>query len=464
MAAPAPVVEEDAGPELDRALGAGDATLLTIGAVVGTGIFLTAADVARALPHPGLMLLAWAAAGVLTLAGAFTYAELGVRFPRAGGIYHFLKEAYGPVFGFLYGWTAFLVINSGGIAAIAVGFGVYLGTFVPFFAGDHVLVSASFGLGTWTFSGAQAAAITAIVVLTAVNHLGLREGALTQDLLTVARVALLGALVVVGLLVPAANAAPLLAPIPAEASLAGFGLALIAASWTFDGWYGATLSAGELRRPEKTLPLGLTAGTIAVAVLYVLVNLVYVRALPVETIARTTRIGEAAADALLGPIAGRLVALAVVVSSFGCLASTILYTSRLYLPMARDGLFFRSVGRVDARRHTPVASLWAQSGWSVLLTASGTYSQLYTYATFAAVLFHVATASALFVVRRRSDRPAAYAAWGYPWTTLVFVLASLALVFNTLRERPVESLLGLGLVALGLPAYGYWSRRRLTRA
>jgi len=460
MAAPAPVVARDEEPDLDRALGATDATLLTIGAVVGTGIFLTTADVARALPHPGLVLLVWGVAGVLTLAGAVTYAELGVRYPRAGGIYHFLKEAYGPIFGFLYGWTAFLVINSGGIAAIAVGFGEYLGTFLPFFSGAHVLASASSALGTWTFTGAQAAAMAAIVVLTAVNHAGLREGARTQAVLTVARVGLLGVLVTLGLLVPAVSTAPLLSPLPASASAAGFGLGLIAAFWTFDGWYGATLSAGELRRPERTLPLGLTAGTVAVAVLYVLVNLVYVRALPVETIARTPRIGEVAAFALFGPLAGRLVALAVVVSSFGCLASTILYTSRLYLPMARDGLFFRSVARIDPRRHTPTASMWAQSGWALLLTASGTYSQLYTYATFAAVLFHVATASALFVIRRRAPRAAAYAAWGYPWTTLVFVAASVALVANTLRERPVESLLGLGLVALGLPAYAYWSRRR----
>jgi APA family basic amino acid/polyamine antiporter len=300
-------------------------------------------------------------------------------------------------------------------------------------------------------------------VLTAVNHAGLREGARTQAVLTVARVGLLGGLVMLGLLLPAVSTAPLLSPLPASASAAGFGLALIAAFWTFDGWYGATLSAGELRRPERTLPLGLTVGTIVVAVLYVLVNLVYVRALPVETIANTPRIGEAAAFALLGPLAGRLVALAVVVSSFGCLASTILYTSRLYLPMARDGLFFRSVARVDPRRHTPTVSLWAQSGWALLLTASGTYSQLYTYVTFAAVLFHAATASALFVIRRRAPRPAAYAAWGYPWTTLVFVAASIALVANTLHERPVESLLGLGLVALGLPAYAYWSRRRIRR-
>ena len=464
MALPAPVATEDAGPELDRALGAGDATLLTIGAVVGTGIFLTAADVARALPHPGLVLLVWAVAGVLTLTGAVTYAELGVRFPRAGGIYHFLKEAYGPLFGFLYGWTAFLVINSGGIAAIASGFGEYLGTFVPIFSGSSVLVSLSFGFGTWTFTGAQAAAIAAILGLTAVNHLGLREGALTQDLLTLARVGLLGALVAVGLVVPATSPAPLLSPVPAGVSLAAFGLALIAASWTFDGWYGATLSAGEMRRPEKALPLGLTLGTLAVTVLYVLVNLVYVRALPVETIARTPRIGEAAAAALLGATAGRLMALAIVVSSFGCLASTLLYTSRLYLPMARDGLFFRSVARIDPRRHTPAASLWAQSGWSVLLTASGTYSQLYTYATFAAVLFHVATASALFVIRRRGNGHATYKAWGYPWTTLLFVVASLVLVVNTLVLRPVESLLGLGLVALGLPSYRYWSRRRLSRA
>jgi APA family basic amino acid/polyamine antiporter len=460
MTEPEPPRADEGGAELDRVLGAWDATLLTIGAVVGTGIFLTAGDVARALPHPGLIVLVWIAAGVLTLAGALTYAELGVMFPHAGGIYHFLKEAYGPLWGFLYGWTAFLVINSGGIAAIAVGFGEYLGTFIPFFSGDRVLASAAIGPWTWTLSGAQGAAVLAIAVLTAVNHFGLREGALTQDLLTLARVALLGVLIVAGLTAPAAQPPALLAPLPATASFAGLGLALIAAFWTFDGWYGATLSAGELRRPERTLPIGLTVGTAAVAVLYVLVNLVYIRAMPVATLGQTSRIGEAAAAALLGPVAGRAVALLVVLATFGCLASTILYTSRLYLPMARDGLFFRSVGRVHPRHRTPVASLWAQSGWSALLTISGTYSQLYTYAIFAGLLFHVGTTASVFVLRRtRPAAPRPYRTWGYPVTPAVFALASLALVANTLHERPVESLIGLGLVALGLPAYLHWNAR-----
>jgi basic amino acid/polyamine antiporter, APA family len=464
MSATAPDLQGGREPDLDRALGAWDATLLTIGAVVGTGIFLTAGDVARALPHAGLILLVWIVAGLLTLAGALTYAELGVLFPRAGGIYHFLKEAYGPLWGFLYGWTAFLVINSGGIAAIAVGFGEYFGTFVPFFSSTHVLASFSVGSWTWTLNGAQAAAVLAIAQLTAVNHFGLREGALTQDLLTVARVGLLGILVVAGLWVPVAAEPALFAPLPATASVAGFGLALIAAFWTFDGWYGVTLSGGELKRPERTLPIGLTAGTATVGALYLLVNLVYVRALTVDEMAITPRIGEAAAHTLMGPVAGRAVALLIVLASFGCLASTILYTSRLYLPMARDGLFFRSVGRVHPRHHTPVASLWAQSGWSALLTVSGTYSQLYTYSTFATVLFHIGTTAAVFVLRRdRPTAPRAYRVWGYPFTPALFALASLLLVGNTVHERPVESILGLGLVALGLPAYWYWSRRRLAR-
>jgi APA family basic amino acid/polyamine antiporter len=447
-------------PELVRALGSWDATLLTIGAVVGTGIFLTAGDTARALPHAGLILLVWLVAGLLTLAGALTYAELGVMFPRAGGIYHFLKEAYGPLWGFLYGWTAFLVINSGGIAAIAVGFGEYLGTFLPFFASSHVVASVPIGAWTWTLTGAQVAAVLAILLLTAVNHAGLREGALTQDLLTIARVGLLGVLIVAGLVTPAAAPGTLLAPIPSTASLAGFGLALIAAFWTFDGWYGVTLSAGELERPEQTLPRGLTAGTVSVAVLYLLVNLVYIRAMPVATMATTARVGEAAAATLLGPVAGRAMALLIVLATFGCLASTILYTSRLYLPMARDGLFFHAVGRVDPHYRTPVASLWAQSGWSALLTVSGSYSQLYTYATFAGLLFHVGTTLSLFVLRRtRPDAPRPYRTWGHPVTPAIFAGASLLLVANTLRERPVESFMGLGLVALGLPAYLHWKTR-----
>lgn len=449
-----------------RALGAWDGALITIGAVLGTAIFLTPADIARSLPHAGLILTVWVVGGLLTLAGALTYAEMGAMFPRAGGMYHFLKEAYGPLAGFLFGWGSFLVIMSGGIAALGVAFGEYLGSFLPFFSTGNVLLEVPVGSWTWTVSGGQVAAALAVLVLTAVNHLGLKEGAGVQNALTVLKI---GAIVVfagLGLMAPSPAAPDLLAPARGtglDGLLAAFGVAMIAALWTYDGWYGLTCSAGEVRDPARSLPRGLILGTLAVTALYLLLNLVYVRALPVGVMAESPRIGEAAAAALFGPGAARLLSLAVLVSTFGCLSATILYSSRIYLPMAEDGLFFRSLAAIHPRYRTPVRCLWAQTAWSLALVFSGTYQQLYTYVIFASIVFHAATAAAVFVLRRRRpDLPRPYRVWGYPVVPALFILACLLLIWNTLDQSPVESLFGLGIVALGLPVYGllWMSRRR----
>src|SRR6266545_2916282 len=280
----APGSDEEA--RLVRGLGTWDAALLTIGSVVGTGIFLTTSDMARVLPDGGLILWVWIAGGLLTLAGALTYAELGVMFPRAGGLYHYLKEAYGPLWGFLYGWIAFLVIMSGGIAAIAVGFGQYLASFVPPLAETFFTLSVP-GLPALPITGIKLAAVGSIVLLTAVNHLGLEEGAWTQNALTVLKVGSILVFGVLGLLAPApatsggggAAAAPQ-TPV-GGALLVAFGVAMVATLWTYDGWYGLTCSAGEVRDPARSLPRGLILGTLAVIGLYLLLNLAYVRAMPV---------------------------------------------------------------------------------------------------------------------------------------------------------------------------------------
>jgi APA family basic amino acid/polyamine antiporter len=456
-----PPIDHRGGDELARKLGTWDTTLLTIGSVIGTGIFLTSSDIARVLPSAGGLLAVWLAGGLLTVAGALTYAELGVLFPRAGGIYHYLKEAYGPLWGFLYGWGCFLVIMSGGIAALAVAFGEYLGVFVPFASTSNVVLSAPVGPWVWSVSGAQLAAAAAILALTAVNHFGVREGATVQNLLTVLKVGSIVGIVAFGLTVKApAHSLMTTAAAPASGLLAAFGVAMIAALWTYDGWYGPTFSAGEMRRPERNLPFGLIGGALIITLLYVALNLVYLRAFPIAEMGSTQRIGEAAATVLFGARGGQLVALAILLSTFGCLSATILYSSRIYLPMARDGLFFRSLGRVHPEHRTPTASLWAQSLWAVLLTLSGSYEQLYTFTVFAAVLFHIGTGAAIFVFRRTlPDHPRPYRVWGYPWVPAAFILASVLLVANTLFERPVESLLGVGLLALGLPAYATWRRR-----
>jgi APA family basic amino acid/polyamine antiporter len=449
---------------LVRGLGTWDAALLTIGSVVGTGIFLTTSDMARVLPDSGLILWVWIAGGLLTLAGALTYAELGVMFPRAGGLYHYLKEAYGPLWGFLYGWIAFLVIMSGGIATIAVGFGQYLASFLPSLAKTAFAVRIP-GLPVWEISGVQLAAVGSIVLLTAVNHLGLEEGAWVQNALTILKVGSILVFGVFAFLVPAPVVSGEIATVPASpqvplggALLVAFGVAMVATLWTYDGWYGLTCSAGEVRDPARSLPRGLILGTVAVIGLYLLLNLAYARALPVASMAAEPRIAEAAASRLFGATGARLVSLAVLVSAFGCISSTILYSSRIYLPMAADGLFFRSLAAVHPRFRTPVRSLWWQSAWAMVLALSGTYAQLYTYVVFASVVFHAAIAAAVFVFRRRRpDLPRPYRTWGYPVVPALYILACLLLIGNTLATSPMESLAGLGLLVLGLPAY-FWFR------
>jgi APA family basic amino acid/polyamine antiporter len=450
----------DPTPQLVRALGAWDGVLITIGSIVGTGIFLTTADMARALPHAGLLLLAWIAGGLVTLTGALTYAELGGLFPRAGGQYQFLKEAYGPVAGFLFGWAAFFVIQGGSIATLAVGFGEYLGAFVPFFSTGHVVATVPLGAGL-RVNGGQLAGVLAIVLLTAVNYVGLRAGAGVQNVVTLAKIAALLGLCALGLLVPARAQPQLLGGLlDGVGPLSAFGVAMIGVLWTYDGWYAATNMAGEMRRPERDLPLALIAGTLVVTTLYTLVNVVYVRALPVEAMATSGRIGEAAATALLGPLGGRLLTAAVLVSTFGCISSTILYSARIYQPMAADGVFFPSLAHIHPRHHTPSASILAQGAWASLLCFSGTYEQLYTYVMFAVVLFHAATGLAVPLLRRaRPEAARPYRVPGYPWLPALFVLASLAMVANTLAEKPRESLIGVAILLLGLPAYAAWRRR-----
>ena len=442
---------------LHRALGAWDGASLTIGAVVGTGIFLTAGDVARSLPHVALVLAVWLAGGLLVLAGALAYAEMGAMFPRAGGLYHFLKEAWGPLPAFLYGWTCLMVIMTGGIAAIAVGFGEYFGALVPAFSSSRLVWS----LGALHVNGGQVAALLAIVVLTATNHFGVRQGASVQNLFTLAKLGTIAALVVGGALRPARAAVDWGAALPAAplALAVPFGVALIATLWTYDGWYALTFSAGEVRDPKRDLPRGLILGVAIVIVAYAALNVIYLRALGVAELAKTSRVAEAAARALFGDAAARAMTAAVALSAFGCLAATILYSSRIYQPMAADGVFFRGVAGIHPRWRTPVAALWLQSAWAAVLTLTGSYTQLFTYVTFGGVLFHVGAGLALFRLRAvRPGEPRPYRAWGWPVVPALFVLGMALLTLNTLQSAPRESLLGLLAIAAGLPAYAAWRR------
>jgi APA family basic amino acid/polyamine antiporter len=449
-----------APPSLLRGLGPWDGTLITIGSILGSAIFLAAADVARAVPHAGLLLLLWAVGGLLTMAGALTYAELGAMFPKAGGQYHFLKEAYGPFWGFLFGWASFINIMSGGLAALAAGFGEYLGSFIPFFSTKHVLFMIPVGRWHWAPNGGQAAGGLALAFLTVLNYFGVKQGAVFQNVLTLLKIGSILFLALAGFVATARATPDLFAPLPPGGLATALGVGMIAVFWSYDGWYGVTNVAGEMRDPGRNLPRSLLAGTLAVMVLYLVMNAVYLRALPVGEMADSARIGERAASILLGPSAARLVSGAILLSIFGCLSATILWAARIYLPMAEDGVFFRSLARIHPRYHTPTTSIVAQGLWAIALTFSGTYDQLFTYVIFAVFLFHAMTGAAVFVLRRaRPDAPRPYRVWGYPVLPLVFTATALAFVINTLVEKPRESGLGLLLLALGLPAYLWWRRK-----
>jgi basic amino acid/polyamine antiporter, APA family len=435
-----------------------DVTTITAGTILGSAIFLAAAFVPREVPHPTLALLLWVSGGAISVAGALTYAELGTMFPEAGGQYQYLKEAFGPLWGFLFGWTSLLAIQAGANAYLGVAFGEYLGAFVPFFSSSHSLAAIPMGPWTWSPTTAQLAGVSAIALLSVVNHFGTREGARVQGVLTAIKLLSVGGLIGFGLLAPANVSPDWTAPLPTGNLLAAMGLAIVAVLGNFDGWYQATLSAGEIKRPGRNLPLGMIGGTVLVGVLYLLVNLVYFRALPIADIGASTRIGEEATTALLGPTAGRLLAAAVLVSVFGCLSSALIGASRLGLPMSEDAPAFRWLARIHPRYRTPTAGIATLGLWSMVLVLSGSYEQLFQYALFAGFIFHVVTGLALFRLRRqRPDMPRPYRVAGYPWVPGLFVLVMAGLVLNTLYERPLQSLFGVGLVALGVPFFR-WRR------
>jgi len=458
---PAIVVDSDEG--LVRAIGLGSAILFVAGSVIGSGIFLTTGNMAVSIPSAPLLLMAWTLGGVLSIAGGLTYAEMGAMFPRSGGVYVFLKEAFGPLPGFLYGWAALLVVISGGIAAVAVGFAEYLGYFLPALEPTNILWSADTPLGSVSLSAGQLVAATAIVVLGAVNYVGVRSGNLVNVVMTAAKIGGLAALPLMALV--AARVEPAFSPIVPPDLLrpaASFGVAMIAVLWTYEAWYFVTYAAGEIKDPQRTVPRALLGGILLLTTVYLVVNIAYLFALSIDEMKGVSRIAERAATMLVGPAGATFVALTVVVSTFGCNAAAILAGSRLLFAMATDGIFFPAAKRVHPKYRTPHVAIVGLTIWSTILALSGSYEQLFTYVMFASLLFSVATGLALFRLRRTMpDRPRPYRTWGHPWVPAVYILGATAFVLNTLMERPFESLAGLGLVALGLPAYWYWRGQQM---
>jgi len=470
---PAPAVAPEG--EFHRELGLIDATAIVAGSMIGSGIFIVSADVARTVGAPGWLLLVWVLSGVLTVLSALAYGELAAMMPRAGGQYIYLREAYSPLLGFLYGWTLFLVIQTGTIAAVAVAFAKFLGVLVPWVSAEKALLQA----GTVSLSTQRVVAIAVIALLTWSNSRGLREGKIVQNLFTFAKVAALAALIVLGLFVArnaeavSANFSNLWGDTPVTLPfLMLVGGAMVGPLFSSDAWNNVTFTAGEVKNPRRTLPLSLLAGTGLVLLLYCLTNVAYLCLLPLSgsaagatvaargmQYATDDRVATAAAYMIFGPSAASIMAGAIMISTFGCLNGLILAGPRLYYAMARDRLFFARTGHLNARG-VPAGGLWLQMVWASLLTLSGTYGNLLDYVVFAALLFYVLTVAGLFVLRRtRPDAERPYRVYGYPWLPGLYVLAASIIMIDLLFVKPAYTWPGLLIVLTGVPVYFLWKRR-----
>ena len=462
MSTPSPtaIAAPDADAQLVKGIGLWGATLLVIGSVIGSGIFLTTGGMLAELPSTTLLLAAWGAGGLLAMAGGLTYAEMGSMFPRSGGLYVFLSEAYGPVWGFLFGWACMLVILTGSIATVAIGFAEYFSYFFPALGTANVLFSVPMPWGPWSISAGQLMAAASIAIITAINYVGVNAGNAVNAVLTVAKVGLLVLLPVLALVYLRTD--PVFTPIVPTASarpLASFGVIMIAVMWTYEGWYYVAFAAGEIKDAARNVPRSLILGTLALTAIYLAVNLAYVYTLSVEEMSGVTRIAEKMVTVLLGPAGAALVAASVVISTFGCNVAAVITCSRTCFAMAADGRFFPAAAKVHPVYRTPHMAILITSAWAAFLTLTGGYETLFTYVTFASVLFGSLGGAAIFVLRaKRPEAPRPYRAWGYPLVPALYVLGSLALVWNTLMERPGASIAGLGLVALGLPFYYHWAK------
>ncbi len=441
-----------------------DTTLLVIGSVLGSGIFLTTGDIALSLPSKGWILLVWVIGGLITLTGALTFGELGASLPQAGGQYIYLKEAYGSLAGFLYGWTFFLIIQCGGAAALAVGFAEYLGYFIPSLSPQNYLLHFSLFGFNYQLSSGQFVAVLAIISLTIINYFGLKSGSFVQNLFTSLKIGAIVFIVILGFSIGKGGNLNFQNFFSTEGFqlnwLKAFGVALIAVLWTYDGWYSVNCTASEIKNVKRNLPLGLILGTFSLISIYLLVNLVYLHALPVNEIAGVRRIAETAAGALFGSKGAILISATIMISIFGCLSATILYGPRVFYAMAKDRLFFNKLASVHPKYHSPATAIITQGVWSSILCLTGTYRELYEYVVFALILFFFFTGIAVFILRwRQPELKRPYRTWGYPVVPLIFVIINGWLFINTLLQQPRQSAIGLIIISVGLPAYFFWKRK-----
>jgi len=497
-----------AAPQFVQGMGLFSATAIVMGSMIGSGIFIVSAEMSRGLASPALLFAAWLVTALMTIIGALSYGELAAMMPKAGGQYVYLREALGPLWGFLYGWTLFLVIQTGTVAAVGVAFGKFLGVFFPSVSGSNwiwhighvpavqvgpmLLGNMDIGLNT-----ANLAAIVVLTLLTALNSLGVRMGSAVQNVFTSAKVLALAAVVLVGLV--AKNSTAIAANFGAgwhnfwagagggtlHAVQVGVGgptvyvglLTMVAAVqvgslFSSDSWNNVTFTAGEIRDPRRNIPLSLVIGTGVVLLLYVLCNFVYLSVLPMAGDSAATtilgrgiqfasedRVATAVMEQAFAGYGAKLMAAVILISTFGCVNGLLMAGARVYYAMSRDGLFFKSVGKLSEESKTPVNALWVQWAWACLLCLSGSYSQLLEYVIFAVLVFYILTITGLFVLRRtrpNAERP--YRAFGYPVLPGLYIVMAVWICFVLLRYKPQYTWPGLMLVLLGIPVYLIWTR------
>jgi APA family basic amino acid/polyamine antiporter len=451
---------------LERRLGVFSATTIIVGSMIGSGIFIAPSIMASYVATPGIWIGLWLVGGALTLLGALSYGELCAMMPQAGGQYVFLREAFGPTVAFLYGWTLFLVIQTGFNAAVAIAFAKFLGGVGVRVGETDVVWSA----GGFVLSRAQLVAVAVIAALTWVNMRGVREGALVQNVFTVLKVGAIAVLVLVGFSSGKGSFTHFTPVLGTELGAKGLqmglfaamGVAMSKALFAYDAWNTVTFTAEEVRDPQRNLPRALVAGTVVTTLAYTAACAVYLYVLPLDRMAgvEENRVASDVAGTLLGPKGITLVSVAILVSTFGCLNGLILGGARVLFAMARDNVFFRVAGRVDPVTHTPRGALVLQGLWSGVLALSGSYDRLLTYVTFASLAFNALTVVGLIVLRRkRPSAPRPYRAWGYPVTPAIYLVGALFFLVYIFLGDPRDACAGLGLVALGFPAY-WWLRRR----
>lgn len=493
-----------ANVELVKGLGLTSATTLVMGSMIGSGIFIVSAEIGRETNSPGLLILAWAVTGFMTIVGALSYGELAAMMPKAGGQYVYLRESLGPLWGFLYGWTLFLVIQTGTIAAVGVAFGKFLGHFFPWVSADHWLIHIGSGpMPVWhitqdiTLGGMNVGlntqnlmAIIIVILLTAINTLGIKTGAAVQNVFTVAKIFALLALIVAGIFV-GRNAQAIAANFtdfwrwnalhsasgtpagPFVGVLTILAVAQVGSLFSADAWNNVTFTAGEVKNPKRYLPLSLALGTGTVIALYIAANFVYLSVLPLVgdvnglTVfargiqhATSDRVATAALQQMVGSSGAGLMAVAILISTFGCANGLILAGARVYYAMAKDGLFFRPAGALHPQHHSPKNALIVQSIWTCVLCLSGTYNDLLNYVIFAVLVFYILTIAGLFVLRYKqpnAERP--YRAIGYPVLPAIYIVMALFIDVVLLRYQPQFTWPGLFIVLLGVPVYFVWSRR-----